>query len=532
MSTKMLSFLKNSYQAGTISRRDFMVRAIAAGLTISAASSLAGSVLAASAKKGGHYRWGSSSGSVSNTLNPIAGSGDFYLRSLFYSIRNCLVEIGPSGELMPELAESWESTDGKTWSFKIRKGVEFHNGKKMSVADVVASINAHRVSGTSTTSLAAPLLADVADLKADGDNLKVELKNANFDFPAILSFWQIGICPAKDETSIDWESGVGTGGYSLVGFEPGIRAQLKRNLNYWKSDRANFETVDLLVIADTNARTTALINGEVDSMDAPNRDTLALLKRKAGLKVEEVAGKYHNLFGMRVDRAPYDNVDVRTALKLAIDRQALVDTVFLGHGEVGNDHPVPRSSPNFASDLQQTTYDPDKAKFHLKKAGMEKLSVEMKIANVAWGGTAIDAAVLYREQAAKAGIDIKITRVPDDGYFASYDDFDFRGDNWAGRPTDNIMLTTAYATDAGGNIAHWQNERFNQLLVASRGEADEAKRHEMYVDMQHIIHDEGGVIVPVFTNWLIGVSDKIAHGELAGDWEMDGGRHVERWWFA
>src|SRR5690606_6346253 len=116
----------------------------------------------------------------------------------------------------------------------------------------------------------------------------------------------------------------------------------------------------------------------------------------------------------------------------------------------------------------QRQYDPDKAKFHLKKAGMETLTVDLSAAEAAYVG-AVDAAVLYREHAAKAGIDINVVREPSDGYWSNvWMKKPFVQCYWGGRPTADWMFTQAYAADANWNDTFWKHQRFNELLVQAR----------------------------------------------------------------
>ena len=93
------------------------------------------------------------------------------------------------------------------------------------------------------------------------------------------------------------------------------------------------------------------------------------------------------------------------------------------------------------------------------------------------------------------------------------------------------MFSTAYAKGVAWNDTFWDHPRFNELLVAARAELDKQKRGAMYAEMQRIVHDEGGVVVPMFSADLAAASDKVAHGKLAVNWELDGFRAPERWWF-
>jgi peptide/nickel transport system substrate-binding protein len=518
---------------GKISRREFLARASALS-AISAISPvlLSGTALAATPKKGGRLRAGIGHGSTTDTLDPATFT-DSYMQFVGYGLRNHLTEVSNTDELIPELAESWEaSDDAVTWIFKLRKGVEFHNGKTLDAGDVVATINHHL--GEQSKSAAKAILASIEEVKADGkDTVVFTMKEGNADFPYIVSDYHVAIMPATDGGGVDSQSGVGTGGYVLQSYEPGVRTSLKRNPNYWKPGRAHFDEAEVLVITDVTARTNALTTGEIDVLDRADIKTVHLLARNKDVRIEETSGTQHFTFAMRTDTAPFDNNDVRLALKYAVDREALLQLVLRGHGVVGNDHPIGRANRFHADELEQRAYDPDKAKFHLKKAGLDSLTVDLSAADAAFGG-AVDAAVLYKEHAAKAGIEINVVREPNDGYWSNvWMKKPWSAVYWGGRPTEDWMFSTAYAEGAPWNDTFWSHEQFNKLLVAARSELNEAKRSEMYVEMQKIVRDEGGVVVPMFANYVFAMSKKVQHDDKMGaDKDLDGTKGMERWWFA
>ena len=194
--------------------------------------------VAATPKRGGRLRLAITGGGTGDVLDPAQTLDSYMINVSFGQLRNCLTEIAPNGELIGELAESWEaSADAASWRFKIRQGVEFHNGKTLDVNDVVASINHHR--GEDTKSAAKGIITPIADVKTDGkDTVVFTLSGGSADFPYLMSDYHLTICPAKD-SGIDWESGVGTGGYVLDSFDPGVRTLVKRNPNYWKEGRAS-----------------------------------------------------------------------------------------------------------------------------------------------------------------------------------------------------------------------------------------------------------------------------------------------------
>ena len=278
--------------------------------------------------------------------------------------------------------------------------------------------------------------------------------------------------------------------------------------------------------------TNALSTGEIDAMNRCDLNTVHLLQRNPDIRVEETSGTQHYTFAMRTDLSPFDHNDVRLALKYAVDREALVQTILRGHGVVGNDHPIGWPNRYYAHELPQREYDPDKAKFHLKQAGLTPLNVDLSAADAAFVG-AVDAAVLYKEHAADAGIEINVVREPDDGYWANvWMVKPWCAVFWAGRPTEDWMFSTAYAEDSKWNDTFWKHERFNRLLREARAELNEAKRREMYVEMQEIVRDEGGVVIPMFANYVFAMSKKVEHGPMAANWDLDGNKGMERWWFA
>ena len=519
---------------GKITRREFMGRAMALGATTALATSLATKAAHAAPKKGGRMRQALTGGGTGDVLDPAQTLDSYMINVSFGQLRNNLTEIAPDGSLVGELAESWDaSDDAATWTFKLRKGVEFHNGKTLDANDVVATFNHHR--GEESKSAAKGIIAAISDVKADGkDTVVFTLSGGSADFPYLVSDYHLVVCSAKADGGIDWESGVGTGGYSLVSFEPGVRTLTKRNPNYWKPDRAYFDEVENLYIADVNARTSALQTGELDVMTRVDLKTVNLLKKHPGITVFQTTGNQQITLPMLTNSPPYDNNDLRLALKYAIDREEWLKVIVKGYGAVGNDHPIGPANQFRATEeeLPQRVYDPDKAKFHLKKAGYDSIDLKLHMADTAFE-SAVDAGTLYAEKARPAGINLEIVREPNDGYWsnvwlvkpwvASY---------WGGRPTEDWIFSQVYSAGADWNETKWEHERFNQLLVEGRAELNQTKRREIYVEMQRLCRDEGGAVIPLFTSYVHAATDKVGLPEqMANNWELDGHKDAERWWF-
>jgi peptide/nickel transport system substrate-binding protein len=527
-----LKELENLLAQGKITRRDFLARLSVLGITAAVSPALLTTpVRAANPKKGGRLRLGMAGGSTTDSLDP-ATMTDAMAYNINWQIRNCLVEVDYESNLVPELAESWSSsTDAAKWIFKLRKGVEFHNGKSLEAGDVTSSINHHR--GKDSKSAAKSLVAPIKDIKPDGKHTVVfTLKESNADFPFIMSDPHLPIVPA-DTKGADWEKGIGTGGFKFVSHEPGYNALTKRNPNYWKEGRAHFDEVATIGIANVTDRIVALHRGQIDAMNRFELRLNHLLPRARGIQIINVTGTKHYSIPMLTDREPFNNNDVRLALKYAINREQLLEKILRGYGSIGNDHPIAPAQKFHASELPQRKYDPDKARFHMKKAGMLDYTFSLHTAEAAWpGAKAANAAMLYKEHAAKAGIKIEVIVEPDDTYWSKvWMKKPWVMCYWQGRATADWMFSTAYAEGSAWNDTFWKHERFNNLLKEARAELNEAKRHEMYVEMQRIVHDEGGVIIPVFANNIEVANQKLGFENPAGNWEMDGLRAAERWWF-
>lgn len=518
---------------GRIDRRQFIMSALAAGIVLPAAMSMADRAMAATPVKGGTLRMGVSAGSTTDSLDPGTFENDFSTHTGFM-YGNCLTEISNAGELIPELAESYDSTDATTWMFKLRKGVEFHNGKSLTADDVVATFNYHR--GEDSKSAAKGLLSAVTDIRAEGDDTVVFVLNgANADFPYIVSDYHLLILPSKDGM-IDATAGIGTGSYAIDTFEPGVKTLGTRNPNYWKEGRAHFDEIQMLSIIDVTARQNALMNGDVDMIDRIDPKTVNLMARNPNIGILEKTGTLHYTFPMRLDVAPFDNYDLRMALKLAIKRQELVDKILLGHGALGNDHPISPATSFYAKDLPQREFDPAAAAEHYKKSGHSG-TIQLSASDAAFAG-AVDAAQLIAASAKECGIDVEVVREPKDGYWSNvWNKKGWSACYWSGRPTSDWMYASAYVQETEWNDTAWRDtpdaDRFNELVVSARSELDQGKRAAMYRETQMLINDDGGALVPMFANYIMGLGNNLTHDEdVAANWAMDGNKASERWWFA
>lgn len=509
-------------------RRTMLQTTAAAG-----ALSTIGAPAFAGPKVGGRLRMGLSGSNTSDTWDSRTHT-DYYMITMGHGcVFECLTEVLANGKLSGELASSWEaSADAKVWTFNLKKGVKFHNGKSFGADDVIASLKMHVEEGAK--SAAKPIVSNIAEMKKLSEHqVQLTLNGGNADLPFLLSDYHICMYPAGmiDEAIA---KGIGTGPYRVVSFDPGVRTLCKRLDDHHMSDVGGyFDEVEALGITDPAARTNALMTGQVDVIDSVEKKTLPLMKQNPAVQVLEVTGNMQYTFPMLVGSAPFGDVNVRKALKWGVNRQEMVDKVLLGHGAIGNDHPIGPANQYVAKDLPQTEYDADKAKFYLKKAGLTSLNVDLSAADAAFGG-ALDAAQLYQNSSKAAGININIVQEANDGYWSNvWLKKPWCACYWSGRATEDWMFATAYERGVPWNDTGWDDDRFQSLLLQGRVELDSGKRGDIYREMQKICSEDGATVIPMFANFVDGYSSKLAHGPDVGNlWKIDNARVSKRWWFA
>jgi peptide/nickel transport system substrate-binding protein len=510
-----------------ISRRGLLKSGVAAGVL-----GLSGMPLRAQTR-GGKLTAGLSGANTSDSWDGRTHSDIFMIASAQGSVFDSLTEIAADGSLKGELAESWEaSADAKIWTFNLRQGVTFHNGKSFGADDVIESLNIHVAEGAK--SAAQPIVSSITEMKkVTNFQIQFTLAAGNADFPYLMSDYHLLMYPAGQiEEAI--AQGIGTGLYQVTSFDPGVRMTATRYADHYKGDSAGFfDDIEYIAINDNTARMNALMTGQVDAINRIDFKTEALLKANPALRIQEVTGNQHYTFAMLTDNAPFNDVNVRKALKYGINRQEMVDKILLGHGAVGNDTPIGPANQYYHSEMDQLAYDPDKAKFYLQQAGLDSLTVDISASNAAFEG-AVDAAQLFQASAASGGINLNVVQEPADGYWSNvWLKKPFSAVYWSGRATEDWMFATAYEAGVPWNDSQWDdgdNARFQELLLTARAELDSDKRKMQYFEMQEILRDEGGVLIPMFANYVQAVNNRISSPDKVGNlWQMDNGRMAERW---
>ncbi len=474
---------------------------------------------------GGTLRLGLAGGSTSDTLD-FTVTTDSVGVSVNFALYSALVENGPDNKVIPELAESWEAKPGAaSWVFNLRHGVKFTNGREFGADDAVYSLNLHR--GAGNKSGAAGSMKAVTDVRKLGPyQIEIVLSAGDADLPATLTDYHVMMVPDGFK---DYAHPVGTGAFTLEAFDPGVRVALRKNPNYWKPDRGHLDAVVITVINDGAARTSALLSGQVDAVNRVDPKTVALVRRNKKLEIVRAPGGWFANMPMMLDRAPYDNPDVRRALRLAIDRPAVLKTMFNGYGTLGNDHPIPASDPFHNGELKQVAYDPDQARSLFKKAGVDS-KIVLQASDAAFSG-AVDLAQLFQANTAKAGIPVGIKKEPADGY---YDNVWLKGSfitsYWGGRPAATQMLAIACRSDAPWNETHWKVPHFDALLATARAELNMAKRRQAIFEMQAMLNHDGGMMIPAFRDYLDARAVTVGGHTPHSGFDMDNGRICEKAW--
>jgi len=496
--------LMDALQRGA-SRRDILSMLVAGGMQATLAGGLATTALSARAqtpKRGGKIRVAGATAAATDTLDPAKQSNqtDYSRGNMVY---NGLTSLDGSLTPQPALAEKFETKDAKTWVFTLRKGVNFHDGKPLTPADVVFSVMRHKDPATASK---AKVLADqIESVKASGPNeVTIVLAAPNADLPVILGTFHFHI--VKDGTT-DFNTGIGTGPYKLKDFKPGVRSLVVRNENYWKPGKPYLDEIEFVGIGDESARVNALLSGGMDMVGSVNPRSVARVAGTPGFAVFKTqSGQYSDLI-MRKDAGPGANPDFVLAMKHLFDREQMRKTIALDQAVLGNDQPVDPTNRFHFAGLPQRPFDPEKAKFHLKKSGITG-AVPVVASPAAL--YSVEMALVLQQSAKDIGLELDVKRMPADGYWSNHwlnSPVGFGNVN--PRPSADVLLTQFFKSDAAWNESRWKSEKFDQLLVAARAETDLAKRKQMYADMQTLIHTEAGIGIPMFLASIDGHTTKL-----------------------
>jgi peptide/nickel transport system substrate-binding protein len=414
--------------------------------------------------------------------------------ALVRSIYDSLVFTDHTLTPRPELAESWEvSSDAKVWTFHLRKGVRFHHGRELDADDVVWSYK--RILAPETASPARKTFSVIESIqKLDKITVRFNLSGPFSEFVNLVGGSFQGRIGPRDVSNLN-QNPSGTGPFKLTEFVPGDHSTLVRNDAYWRDGQPYLDTVRYVYFPEMATHVAGLLQGSIDISWSPTAEVLPIFKTSKDIVVRSMPTNWYQPIVMAVDNPPFDDNRVRQAFKYLVDRPAMNDLVLGGYGALGNDHPIPPNSPMY---MEQTVrkQNIEKAKALLSEAGYKNgLDLEM----MTWTGRAglVNAALAFQDMAKKADVRIKVITVPSDVFLSKYWlKYPFFNTNWNARTTLYELLSMAYYSDAKWNESHWKSEKLDALLDRIRSETDDAKRKEIYAEVQKMFIDEGSVIIP------------------------------------
>lgn len=487
-------------------RRELLQMLLAGGVATAASGIMLGratNAVAATPVAGGALKAAGWSSSTADTLDPAKASlsTDYVRCCAFY---NRLTYIGEDGAPRMELAESIESKDAQVWTVKLRSGVTFHDGKPLTADDVVFSLKRHL--DPAVGSKVAKIAKQMTGFKAvDKQTVEITLASPNGDLPTILGMHHFMI--VADGTT-DFSKANGTGAFVREVFEPGVRSVGLKNKNYWKPSGPNIDSFEFFAISEDNARINALLSGDIHLAAAVNPRSVRLIDGKEGFVLSKTtAGNYTNL-NVRMDMAPGDKKGFVEGMKYLINREQIQKSALRGFAEIGNDQPVSPANFYHNADLKPKAFDPEKAKFHFEKAGLLGQSIPVIASDAA--NSAIDMAMIVQAAGAEIGMTFDVQRVPSDGYWDNYWlKAPIHFGNINPRPTPDILFSLLYASDAPWNESQYKSEKFDRMLLEARGSLDQAKRREIYNEMQVMVSEEAGTIIPAYLTNVDAISAKL-----------------------
>jgi peptide/nickel transport system substrate-binding protein len=455
-------------------------------------------------KTGGALRVGATGGGAKDSIDAHRPTVDTDIMRCWNLYESLAVRTPDFSELQMLVAESIEAEKSpKTWTVRLKEGVTFHNGKPVTADDVIFSLR--RILDPKDPKVGAASIGYVEEKKLkkmDERTVRITLEFANAGFPDDVGQYFNAIVP----TDYDPKNPVGTGPFQYKSFTAGQQSEFTKYADYWEEGKPYVDSLTIIDFPDDTARTNALLGGQVDVIDNLPAAQLQNVKSNPNLRVLSSKTGAWQPFTMRVDQAPFDDVRVRQAFRLIVDREQMVQQVLSGQGRIANDLYAPYD-PAYADDLPQRQQDLEQAKSLLKQAGREGLSVELVTAPVFQG--IVEAAQVFAQQAKGAGVNVKVRKVDSGTFYGdNYLKWTFAQDFWATR----VYLSQVAQGDlpeSPFNETHWKDPKFIDLIQQARAEVDEGERADILHEAQTMQYEQGGYIIQYFSNIIDAYSAKL-----------------------
>jgi peptide/nickel transport system substrate-binding protein len=462
-------------------------------------------------KRGGTLTVGFTGGGSGDTINPLAPVANVdYARVL--NLYDLFAQITPKGtaafNVVEEMVPNAKATQ---WDIRLRPGITFHNGKEATAEDVIYTFQLNvnpKAPGEAAAALAA--LDTKGMKKLDKYTARLPFSRPLGTLVQVLAtnvapyLVPVGFNPKTDKP-------IGTGPFKYQSFTPGQQSMFVRNENYWQTGLPYAETLVMVDYSDETAQTNSLVSGQSHAIAGVSTDVKAQLE-SAGQKLLVSNGGGFNPFTMRVDAPPFNDVRVRQAMRLIVDRKQMRDVVFSGLGLLGNDV-FGVFAPEYDHSLPQRSQDIEQAKSLLKAAGHENLTVELVTADIAQG--VVKCAQVLAQQASAAGVKINLRQITVSEFFGqNYLKWVFAQDYW---DYNFYLPQVADATLPGAffNETHFNDPQYTSLYNQAVATLDETQRTQICHQMQMIDYNQGSYIIPFFIPIIDAYGPKVG-GATAG----------------
>jgi peptide/nickel transport system substrate-binding protein len=452
--------------------------------------------------------------------DPVMMAGSVGDILLVCQVQENLVALAQDFSVEPWLAASWDSPDGKSWTFVLQEGVTFSNGEAFTSEDVIYSFERLR----DKESPMAGVYANIKEVVADSPTqVTFDLKAVDSEFPSSLTDYRAKmLCKSVADPMTEL---VGTGPFMLESFAAEDRAVLTKNPTYWQKDESGQQLpylngVEFIYSPDTAGQIEGLQGGALNWVGGLTSEQKQTVEANPSLKVITTNTNYMNALQIRVDQGAGKDVKVRQALWAGTDRQSIVDLVAPGVGVAGNGTFVgPAYAAYYSED--QPAYDPEAAKQLLADAGYAD-GLEIKL--VAQTADPIPAiATAWQAQMKEIGVDVKIQQVPTDVYYAdkgtdNWYQADFGIVDWGTRASPITYFKLALTSDAAWNYSRWNNAEFDRIVGEIPLALDDAERADLYKQAQAILQEEVPVMNFIILTAVAGESSNVDGIELDPDW--------------
>jgi peptide/nickel transport system substrate-binding protein len=515
--------LIDELMSGRIDRREFLCHGSVLGLSMPLLSSLAGALGAtamplpasAAAARGGTIRVATSL--PAGAIDPVTVDDNGGLMMLLQT-GEFLSVSGADLRLKPVLAESWKpNPDGTVWTFKIRRGVKFHNGKEMRAEDVVASIDrlADPKSASNALSAFKGTLSKGGTQKVDDYTVAFHLDAPNGNFPYLVSSDNYNAIIIPADYAGDFEKNfIATGPFKLEKYTPKVGASFVRNDDYW-GPKALPDRTEWIFYQNLQAGILALQGNLVDVItQIPVQGGQALLNEP---KIQIISEKTsaHQQVHMRTDMAPLNDARVRRAIALCLDREKMVKGLFRGRSDIGNDSPFAPVFPSTDSSVPQRRKNLQQAKELLAAAGHSdgfaiKLTTERYL-------EIPDYAVIIQNAVKPIGIKIDLNVEDQNAYYgkAVFGQSDWLDSimgitDYGHRGVPNVFLSAPLKSDGTWNSAHFKNKDYDTLVAQYVRALDLGGQRAVAGKIQRLLLEETPIIFGYFYDYLTAAKKNLA----------------------